>query len=470
MANRLLFSSIALVCVVAIGCSGLNSIWGREIKPDYCGDHPGDPDCPPLPPPDAAIDAAIDAPDYTCKSNATCTAPTGVCDLAGSRMCVQCVAPDQTSACLGTTPVCGTTHECERCTKHTDCPLSNLCLLDGACAAPADVAYVQQGGAGNLCTLAAPCGTLDAGIKTNRPLVKIGVGIVADNKTTTIDGKVVAIFADLGAKLDMVGNGVILEVKSNGADVSIYDLEITGATGTNTDAAISLPNGGAPKLALTRVSVDGNQGIGISSNGGTLTVTESQISGNQGGGISLVGGSLALSRSDVALNFGGGISATGVGVSFDITNNFIYRNGDPDGGTFGGLTLGIAGAGSNRLEFNTIVDNRSAINSAGVVCNATAFAAPNNIIARNVLGASSTAPGAQVTPSGCTFPTSKIQSDVLGLGFVDPEAPAPFDYRITSTSTVINQALTASTIVIDRDGDVRPIGVQKDIGADEFKP
>lgn len=317
-------------------------------------------------------------------------------------------------------------------------------------------------------------------------------GTVADNKTTSITGRSVTILADPGAKLDMTGDGVILEVKNNAADVRIYDLEITGATGNSTDAAIAVPNGGTPKLALTRVTVDNNQGIGISSSGGMVTVTQSTISGNQGtgisasggtlrvtqstltgnpgGGIFIAGGSLTLSQSDVTLNQGGGVSVSGTGVTFDIVNNFIYRNGDPDNGTFGGLMLGIAVAGSNRLEFNTIVDNRAVINSGGVVCNAPLFAAPNNIIARNSLNLNTTAVGAQVSPNGCTYPASKIQDDVVGLGFVDSEAPAPFDYRLTGTSSAIDQALTSSMIVTDHDGKPRPIGPQKDIGAFEFKP
>src|ERR1700733_6056156 len=144
-----------------------------------------------------------------------------------------------------------------------------------------------------MCTLELPCGTLDAGVKMNRPYVKIESGTVSDDKGTTIDGKVVTILADPGAKLTRTVPGVILQVQNDGADVRVFDLEITNGTGMG-NLAISIPSGGAPKLALTRVTVDGNQGIGISANGGTLTITQSTVTSNPGGGISMVGGSLAL--------------------------------------------------------------------------------------------------------------------------------------------------------------------------------
>jgi hypothetical protein len=478
------FLSCVLAWTTLSACSLLDTIWGKEVKSGYCASHPGDSDCGGTAPPDTGDDGK-------CHSNASCMAPTSVCDLAGSMTCVQCIAPTDTSACAGTTPVCGVDHMCQACKAHTDCPLSNACLPDGSCALDSGVAYVQAGALGTMCTQTAPCGTLDAGVKAGKPYVKIAAGTVADDKGTTIDGKAVTVLADPGAKLSRTVAGVILQVQNDGADVRIFDLEITTGTGTN-NPAVSVPSGGTAKLSLTRVTIDGNQGAGlaiagglatvmqstisgnqgggISSTGGAVTVTQSIISANPGGGISAVGGSLILSQSDVALNFNGGISVSGAGVTFDITNNFIYRNGDPDNGTFGGLSLGIGVAGMNRLEFNTITDNRAVINSGGVVCNAPSFAAPNNIIARNTLAMSTTAPAAQTTQNGCTYPTSRVQSDVAGLMFVDPEAPAPFDYRLTAGSSAIDQALTSSPIAVDHDGKPRPIGAQKDIGAFEFRP
>ncbi|MBA3540132.1 MAG: right-handed parallel beta-helix repeat-containing protein, partial [Deltaproteobacteria bacterium] len=200
-------------------------------------------------------------------------------------------------------------------------------MPDGSCAAETDVAYVTVAGTGTTCTKVAPCGTLDNGIKANKSVVKIASGLIKDNKTTPIDAKAVTILADLGAKLDRDGDGAILNVSSSGADVKIYDLEITGASGVAGANGIDLsPNGGMPKMTLTRVKVYGNQGVGISASGGFLTVSQSTISSNVGGGI-YVGGS---------------------GATFNITNNFIFRNGDQDNGVYGGINIAVASAAGSR--------------------------------------------------------------------------------------------------------------------------
>jgi hypothetical protein len=46
------------------------------------------------------------APDNACLTGRQCAAPTGVCVLE-ERTCVQCTVAEA-SACVGTTPVCGT--------------------------------------------------------------------------------------------------------------------------------------------------------------------------------------------------------------------------------------------------------------------------------------------------------------------------------------------------------------------------
>ena len=220
------------------------------------------------------------------------------------------------------------------CAAHVECPDSSACLPDGSCAAIDRVAYVQPGGSGNACTRAMPCGTLDDAIRAGKPFVKIAAGTVIDNNTTSIDGETLTILADPGARLNRSNDGVILEVKNN-ADVQIYDLEITGGTGAS-NPAISVPAGGTPRLALTRVTIDGNQGIGLSSSaGGTLNILQSTIRGNQGGGILVSGG------------------------EFDITNSFIVSNGG-SGSVFGGIkvdAIGASASGVHRIDFNTIAMN-----------------------------------------------------------------------------------------------------------------
>src|SRR5256885_654593 len=171
-----------------------------------------------------------------------------------------------------------------------------------------------------------------------RAYVKMATGLVKDMKTTTIDGQSVTILADADAQLDRDGDGPVLVVTGAGAVVKIYDLKINGATGASGADGIQLTaNGGNPSLILTRVTIDGNQGNGITATGGTLTVSQSIISANDGGGIVM----------------------TGSGTLFTIRNNFIFKNGNSLTASVGGLSLVPTGA--SIVEFNTIVDNQAKV-------------------------------------------------------------------------------------------------------------
>jgi hypothetical protein len=443
---------LAFAGVLALGCK----------NPNYCEGNPHD-DC------RLMWDAPHNDGPTACSTSAQCMAPTAVCDTSAGT-CVQCIAGAEEDACTGTTPVCGENHACRGCTAHAECE-SLACLPDGSCAAASAVAYVSSSASGSDCTQTDPCPLLKDAIAKNRPYVKIAAnGAANDSATVVIDGKVVTILAEPNAVLDRDGDGPVLEVRSANADVAIYDLHVTGATGLSGGHGLVLtPNGGQPKLTLVRGKVDNNQGGGISSSGGTLTVSQSTVSGNTGGGISSSGGTLTVSQSTVSGNTGGGISVTGTGVTFDITNTYIFRNGDQDTGAYGGVNLGIATAGTNRFEFNTVVDNRAAINSGGVICNVAAFTGPNNIISRNSLGGDPTAANAQ-TFGACTYPTSAVQNDHAGLLFEQPDSPGPFNYRLKANSSAIDQGTTPSSIVVDHDGDTRPTGAAKDMGADEYVP
>lgn len=427
LARRALPSLLLLTAVGAFCLTTPAGCFLYKDDPLYCAGFP-DNTCP--------------EDELTCSSDAQCTEPGKlVCDTDKTKVCVECT-PTSAAACAGKTPVCGDTNACRACSQHTDC-LSAVCMPDGSCGDETKVAYVAAAPLGTdngPCTKAMPCTKLSKALDTALPVVKIN-GTV--DEKVTIDKRSVMLLADPGAKLTSVAStGILLEVK-NDIQVDIYDLELTGATGPS-GIGISVPPGSAPTLNLHRVQVMGNSSVGIG----------------------VGGGKLMLSRSTIASNLGGGISITTA--TFDITNSFIYRNGTADTTTFGGLRLDIATAPGNRLEFNTITDNRALANSGGVICNVAAFAGANNIIARNSLNSDATAPNAQ-TFGACTYPTSRVQNDLTGLMFEDPEAPAPFNYRLKAGSPLIDQATTASAIIVDFDGDVRPQGGQKDIGADEVK-
>jgi hypothetical protein len=441
----LLFAMCAATAVSLTAPSGCS---GNEKDPFYCPDRPN---------------------SYcACRSDAECAAPAGVCDVATTNTCVECT-PDNASACAGTKPLCGADNTCRACAAHADCS-SSVCLADGACAAEATVAYVAPTGTDNdLCSKAMPCTKVGKALATARPYVKLS-GTTNESLMISAARKV-TFYADVGAKLRAgATNSPIVTVRDNGTAVTIYDLAISDAPNDASGYGVLVPTGGgAPSVSLIRATVSNNPAGGISVAGGTLNVSQSTISGNQGGGISVAGGTLNVSQSTISGNAGGGISVAGG--TFDITNNFIFRNGNATGTTVGGVVLAVSTIGTSRLDFNTIVDNEisaSTTSSGGLVCDIAGFNASNNLIARNFVNRLSTAANAN-TNGQCAHLTSKIVSDLGELKFIAPDMP-PYNYHLTAGSSAIDAATTPSTITVDADGDLRPQGAQKDIGADEYKP
>ena len=201
-------------------------------------------------------------------------------------------------------------------------------------------------------------------------------------------------------------------------------------------------------LALARLKIHDAGDVAIAAASGTLVVSQSRIYSNAFGGISLM-----------ATN------------SFDIENNFIYRNGS-DAQNLGGVAITVMNGGLSKFEFNTVVDNDAksgGANVGGVACMPTGFAAPNNIIARNKLMSDATAAAANIIAAPCDFTGTAIATDVTALAFVSPDGPTTFDYHIGSASSAKDASIVPSNVTDDIDGDFRPQGPAKDLGADEYK-
>lgn len=384
----------------------------------------------------------------SCSSSEQCAAPTPACDI-DLMACVQCT-PAEAGACAGTTPVCGSDNMCVGCSKHADCA-SSACLPEGSCGSDSNVAYVAPTGSDtSQCSKMAPCRTVAMALAMNRPYVKF-VG-TTDEAVTVNSGRVVTFLAEPGAKLTRTsGSGAIVTVRDDGTSLSVYDLSISDAPNNPSGIGIVIPAAaGAPAVALARATVSNNPGGGISVSGGTLAVSQSTISGNQGGGISISN------------------------AQFDITNNVIAKNGGPSS-LVGGIDFQqIPAAGTRRLEFNTIAANvgNATINS-GVSCGTVVapITFSSNIIFGNVVSGGGRQLGGSVN---CLATYSDIGPDaILGTGNINVDPLfvnlLQSNFHLQSSSPVKDAADPAASLAVDIDGDTRPQGDGRDMGADEIR-
>lgn len=422
---------------------------------------------------------------WFCDDNSQCAgSKVPVCDQPAG-VCVQCTDGDR-AACTGSTPAC-VENACAPCTEHAQCG-SNVCKPDGGCADPSEVAYASDRGTDNVdCTKERPCTRVSAALETLKPYVKLS-GTFYEPVNVNVS-RVVTMLADPGATLS--GTRILTQDSTlqlgSGSQVLIYDLEISGSQMAN---GIRTPVGNAI-LELHRVSVLNNQLSGISMDTGSLRMVECRISGNKGSGVRSTTADVTIERSVFSANGGGvsiGVSMApaasnstlltvkqsiflgngggirSFGTQFDITNNIIANNGDQDENAIGGVALAAEG-GTQRFEFNTVVNN---LYHEGVRCTSSSGIMPvfpNNIVYGN----------SPRQISGCVWTYSNIGpgADTPGIGnknvdplFVDP---ANGDYHLQAASLLENAADPSATTMIDIDGDPRPQDVAPDIGADEIR-
>jgi hypothetical protein len=401
----------------------------------YCGMHLNDiANC-------GYADAGIDARP-ACMSDMDCasTPLAPHCEL-GAHVCVECF-DDTHCAANADKKFCDLdTFLCTTCVKNSDCA-SGACLPNGVCGDDNNVAYVDAAApAGNTqCTMAAPCLTITKGLATGKPYILVR-GAISD--TVAISGKSVTIIGEPGASVTRPMAGVVMTITA-GADVAIYDLTVIG----NGEKGIAIDMGSTVHL---------------------VRVTVTNCNGKDHRAIEAKTATLIMSRCTVYANIGGGI-LTDANTTYNITNSFIYRNGD-DASAVGGLSLGATSAGLRRFEFNTIADNRAkaAPDVGGVHCGG-GVPAPNNIIARNSVGGLLGGLTANTDATGgCDFSQSMIASDVATFSFVMPDGTGPWDYHVMAGSMAIDRGVT-SDITVDFDGQPRPQNTKFDVGADEYKP
>ncbi len=358
--------------------------------------------------------------------------------------CLQCRS-DFADDCNSTSPICDS-GTCRKCQSHEECP-TGVCGDDGACATEVNIAYVTaDGSATAACTRAAPCSIAHA-ITLGKPFVLLASGSYILANPLSVGGTQHLIGQGV-ASLRRSGTGPVVDIVL-GSDVTFERLEITAATGTMDGIGINCGANpaGTRTVRLLRAVVSSNQLSGIYADSCTVYADRTVFKNN--GNINFHDSSATITRCAIYeqasyLTFDSG--------TLTLMNSFIYRNG-------GGLDF-YSTSTTNKIEFNTFVDNGNL--TAGISCNPSNAPTSllNNIFARN---------SPNTFGSKCTFPGSVIvDTDIAPLKFKSPGS-APYDYHLEAGSIAIDQA-TQSTLDIDFDGDARPSGGGRDVGADEFVP
>lgn len=383
-----------------------------------------------------------------------CAVGFAACGFPRPADVADCTSLDATS-CPTDKPVCDMAGGvCRGCTSHSECE-SHVCTADGTCAEEASIAHADPAGssAGD-CSQLSPCTLTQAlAVLPTRPYVLLGAGTY--NNATTLA---------VGGKRFLVGDGSVRPVITNVAAGPIFSISVSSDVTFDNLQLFGAKNG-SPSAPPYGYAVDCNDDISkglrvvhlvgdlISQNAShgvlgqhcAVFATRSTFSDNGGSGVIITDGGGAFDRCTFSGNAQEGINLDG-GL-YSVTNSFIYRN-------MTGIEIYPSQPG-NVVAFNTIVDNSTGFNCIGDGTSSGSF--PDNIIARSTLDA--------LVGTSCTFPSSIIMADAAALRFTHPDA-SPFDYHLTTGSLAIDHA-TSSMVDHDFDGDARPKGSGRDIGADE---
>lgn len=362
------------------------------------------------------------------------------------------------SECPAAQPVCDPAdHVCRGCVADVECP-SDVCHeLVGACVDEAVALYITPTGAGNACSRAQPCGSLNtalAAATATRRTIRVADGTYPTNTKVRPDGNGAA-FVISGT--DLAAAGAILSP-------TMGSLETEGS-GTVVIEGVTIASSGnagfvnRSNATLAHVHIMATSGHGID-NRDRLKVRDSRIEGATGIGI-FSNDTLDVQRTEVLVNAGGGISATG---GFSIINTVIARNGSASA-AFGGVKLSPVAGKPAAFELNTVIRNvSSGLAAAGVTCDqptpiASSILADNSAFLLGELGTMCTATYSLFGASAAAG-TGNLTGNAM---FVND----PSDLHLKAGSPAIDKADPASTEAVDLDGRPRPVGAARDIGAYE---
>lgn len=370
--------------------------------------------------------------------------------------CVECRA-DVATDCSGTAPICDS-GSCRGCKEHDECA-SGACGPDGTCVDQSLIEYVSKAGAsGGDCSYVSPCNNLTLALSINRAYIVIDAGTYQGNATYYLIAS--RYFIGRGSPIiTATAKGPIFTVQGN-VDVHFAHLQISGATDTTAGAhdgdGILCPNStSGTTIDLDDVSLYSNSGNGMQSRACPITVRRSRFRSNVSDGV-FCQSNATVDRSEFSNNGYDGLDFDGAVLK--ASNVFAFHNAHD------GIEYNSDSAGS-AIEFCTTVDNTI----YGIAAYQATFGAhtvgiSNNLVARN---GSAPVDCGSANPNGCIYGgnIAMMGSDISAFHFKSPDAQ-PYDYHLASGSSAIDAAVTA-TLDHDFDGDARPKGAGRDVGADE---
>ena len=392
--------------------------------------------------------------EMTCVADTECP---GAGEAASQIHCVggACVECGSGADCPASAPICASS-ACRICQQNDECA-TEVCGIDGTCIAADSIAYVTPAGSDAAdCSQATPC-SLTHGVSLGRTYTLLTAGTYQITQGLTLTGTRWLLGSGASPPTVMRSTGGPILTVGVASDLHVSYVVLSGATntttGSNDGTAILCPNDGNPRLLeLSDVTVTGSAYNGVDANTCSVTATHSAFTRNgavaasDGSGLYVKDNNATIDACDFTRNGYDGFNFDG-SVAL-VVNSFFTSNGH------NGATISSEYPGGH-IQFSTSAENVKMGLSVGIPVGVS-FDLTNNLVGGNGMSDS--------LCSGGTCPTGG--SIMLGADDSTAHFKTHTDFHITAGSVAIDAA-AGSTLDHDFDGDVRPLGAGRDVGADE---